>query len=450
MTMHQTTVERLSTQVKVKPKTFLLPVLLLGLSLLGEGLPATSQEMTELTFYYPVLVPGPITELFDQLVSDFTAENPDIKITSVYSGSYDETTNRIQTQLRGGGELPDLAIIGNQHTVMYVDLGAIVPLDERIQAEGSDFEADLVPAFMLNTRFRGQTWSIPFQRSTPVMYYNKDMFRAAGLDPEAPPTNWAEVIEYAQKLTQRDSNGNVTTWGIQIPSDIDAWVIQAMAVGNGQPWVNDTDANRVFFDHPATIGVLQHLRALAEDYQVMPGGLIPWAQTPAEFTSGKAAMIYHTIGSQTSILNQTEGEFEVGVAFIPGGQDYGVITGGGNLAIFKQSSPEKQEASWRFIRFLLEPEQMATWSAGTGYLPVTQSAYEHPIFQEYLQRAPGAAVAFEQLNVAAKQMAVHELLRVTDVVKAAIQASITGETTPEQAMQRAQAEADAILSRYRD
>ncbi|MFQ3584855.1 MAG: ABC transporter substrate-binding protein [Cyanobacteriota bacterium] len=448
MRMHQTPVERPSTQTKVK--SFLLPALLLGLSLLGEVQPAASQEVTELTFYYPVLVPGPITELFDQLVSDFTAKNPDIQITPVYSGSYDETTNRIQTQLRAGGELPDLAIIGNQHTVMYVDLDAIVPLDERIQAEGSDFEADLVPAFMLNTRFRGQTWSIPFQRSTPVMYYNKDMFRAAGLDPESPPTNWAEVIEYAQKLTQRDSSGNVTTWGIQIPSDIDAWVIQAMAVGNGQPWVNETDANRVFFDHPATIGVLQHLRALAEDYQVMPGGLIPWAQIPAEFTSGKAAMVYHTIGSQTSILKQTEGKFEVGVAFIPGGQKYGVITGGGNLAIFKQSSPEEQNASWRFIRFLLEPEQMATWSAGTGYLPVTRSAYEHPIFQEYLQRAPGAAVAFEQLNVAAKQMAVHELLRVTDVVKAGIQASITGESTPEQAMQRAQAEADAILSRYRD
>lgn len=107
-----------------------------------------AQSTTELTFFYPVLVPGPITELFDELVDDFTQQNPDIAITSVYSGSYDETTDRIQTLLRGGGKLPDIAIIGNQHTVMYVDLDAIIPLDPFISAEGEEYIADFVPGFM--------------------------------------------------------------------------------------------------------------------------------------------------------------------------------------------------------------------------------------------------------------------------------------------------------------
>lgn len=282
------------------------------------------------------------------------------------------------------------------------------------------------------------------------MYYNKDLFEAAGLDPEQPPTNWDEVIDYAQQLTQRDGSNTVTTWGVQIPSDIDAWVIQAMAVGNGRPWADEEVANKVYFDDPATVEVLEHLRALANEYEVMPDGLIPWAETPQAFTSGRAAMIYHTIGSQTNILKQTAGEFEVGVAFIPGGQDYGVITGGGNLAIFNNDNPEKQEAAWRFIRFLTEPEIMARWCAGTGYLPVTRSSFEHPIFQAYLENAPGTRVAFEQLKYAAKQMAVHDLLQVTDAVKAGIQASITGEMDPSEAMQQAQAQADQILSRYSD
>jgi len=414
------------------------------------GYSVAAQATTELTFFYPVLVPGPITELFDELVDDFTQQNPDVAITSIYSGSYDETTDRIQTLLRGGGDLPDIAIIGNQHTVMYVDLDAIIPLDDFIAAEGEDYIADFVPAFMQNPIFRGHTWSIPFQRSTPVMYYNKDMFLEAGLDPNQPPTTWDEVIDYAQKLTQRDASGNVTVWGVQIPSDIDAWVIQAMAAGNGRPWADEEVANRVYFDDPATVEVLEYLRALAKEYEVMPDGLIPWAETPAAFTSGRAAMIYHTIGSQTNILNQTAGKFEVGVAFIPGKQDFGVITGGGNLAIFNNGDPEKQEAAWRFIRFLTEPEIMARWCAGTGYLPVTRSSFEHPIFQAYLKNAPGAAVAFDQLKYAAKQMAVHDLLKVTDAVKAGIQASITGEMDPAEAMQQAQAQADAILSRYPD
>lgn len=421
---------------------------LLAVGSLGSSVAA--QATTELTFFYPVLVPGPITELFDELVDDFTQQNPDVAITSIYSGSYDETTDRIQTLLRGGGDLPDIAIIGNQHTAMYVNLDAIIPLDDFMAAEGEDYIADFVPGFMQNPQFQGQTWSIPFQRSTPVMYYNKDLFEAAGLDPEQPPTNWDEVIDYAQQLTQRDESNNVTTWGIQIPSDIDAWVIQAMAVGNGRPWADEEVANQVYFDDPATVEVLEHLRALANEYEVMPDGLIPWAETPAAFTSGRAAMIYHTIGSQTNILNQTADEFEVGVAFIPGGQDYGVITGGGNLAIFNNDDPEKQEAAWRFIRFLTEPEIMARWCAGTGYLPVTRSSFEHPIFQAYLENAPGAAVAFDQLEYAAKQMAVHDLLQVTDAVKAGIQASITGEMDSAEAMQQAQAQADAILSRYPD
>ncbi len=408
-------------------------------------------SVTELTFFYPVLVPGPITKLFDKLSADFTAANPDIKINTVFSGSYDDTTNKIQTILQGGGAPPDLAIIGNQHTAMYVDMDAIIPLDDFIKGEGDAYINDFVPAFMLNTKFKGKTWSIPYQRSTPVMYYNKTMFKEAGLDPEKPPQNWQEVIDYAKKLTKRDAAGKTTVWGVEIPSDIDAWVIQAMAVGNGRPWVNEQDDNKVFFNDPATSGVLQYLRDLANVHQVMPGGLIPWAQLPTEFTSGKTAIIYHTIGSQTSILSQTQGKFDVGVGFIPAGsKGYGVVTGGGNLAIFKKSSPAKQQAAWRFIRFLTQPDKVAEWSAGTGYLPVRNSAYDQPSFKDYLAKAPGTAVARDQLKYAAKQMGVHELLKVTDIIKANIQASITGEKSPQQAVEDAQKDADRILARFKE
>ena len=427
-------------------------LLVFGVHLHAGGAQETTTGPVELTFFYPVLVPGPVTELLDELIADFTSEHPEVQITPVYSGSYDQTIDRIQTLLRGGGELPHIAIIGNQHTAMYVNLDLIEPLDDFIAGEGASFAQDLVPGFMTNPEFRGQTWSIPFQRSTPVMFYNKDMFREAGLDPEQPPRDWTEVMEYADRLTKRDAAGNAEVWGVQIPSDIDAWVVQALAVGNGRPWSDETAANKVYFDHPATLDVIEHLLSLADE-GVMPDGLVPWAETPATFTSERAAMIYHSIGSNTAILNQTRGVFDMGVAFIPGGPqgpEFGVITGGGNLAVFQHASEREQEAAKDFIRFMTRPDTMARWASGTGYLPVTRSSFDHPTYQAYLSEAPGAGVAFRQLDYAAKQMGVHELLQVTDEIKAAIQASLTGQADPASAISAAQQRIDTILERFPD
>jgi len=400
-------------------------------------------EPVELTFFYPVLVPGPITETFDTFIAEFEEANPLITIDSVYSGSYDETTAKIQTVLRGGGELPDVAIIGNQHTVMYADMDAIVPLDGFIaEAGGTAFLEDFYEGFLVNTKHNDQTWSIPFQRSTPVMYWNKDLFAAAGLDPDRAPRDYDELVDFAKKLTKDG------VWGIQIPSDIDAWVVQALSVGNGQPWATDT-ANKVAFDTPALVSTLSFLRDLATQHGVMPAGVLPWGQQPTEFVSGTTAMIFHTTGSLTNIKAQAEGKFDVGVGFLPGGSaGYGVITGGGNFAIFKHASPDKQQAAWRFIEFMSEPERMGRWNAATGYVATRKSAWETTAMREYLARVPEAAIARDQLQYAAKQMMTHELLQVTKAVTDEIQAALVGDRAPEEAAKRAQEAADQILADF--
>jgi sn-glycerol 3-phosphate transport system substrate-binding protein len=403
-----------------------------------------SLEDIELTFFYPVLVPGPITETFDTFIEEFQELHPNITINSEYSGSYDETTERIQTLLRGGGDLPDVAIIGNQHTVMYADMDAIVPLDNFI--EGSDdptFIDDFFPGFMENVLYDGQTWSIPFQRSTPVMYWNKRMFEEAGLDPDAGPQDYAELREAAQALT---GDG---VWGVQIPSDIDAWVVQALTVGNGTPWSTD-DPSEVSFDSPAFIETLDLFLGLANEDQVMPSGVLPWAEQPTDFVSENVGIIFHTTGSLTSVLAQSEGRFDVGVGFLPAGSsDYGVITGGGNFAIFKDSSPEEQNAAWEFIEFMSQPDQMARWNIATGYVAPRQAAWDTDAMANYIEEVPQVEVARDQLEYAAKQMMTHELLAVTRGITQEIQAVLSGNKSPEEAAAAAQAAADEILTDFR-
>ncbi len=398
----------------------------------------------ELTFYYPVLVPGPITETFDTFIAEFEAANPSIDIDSIYSGSYDETTAKIQTQLRGGGEVPDVAIIGNQHTVTYVDMDAIVPLDSYIEeAGGAAFIDDFYPGFLENVRHEEQIWAIPFQRSTPVMYWNKTMFQEAGLDPEVGPKDLDELVDFAGKLTRPG------VWGVQIPSDIDAWVIQAMTAANGTPWSTDSPAE-VAIDTPAFRRTLSFLRDLSLTHGVMPEGVLPWGQQPTEFASGLSAITLHTTGSLTNIKSQTDGKFDVGVGFLPAG-DAGnsVITGGGNFAVFKQSTPEEQQAAWKFIEFMSQPDQMARWNVATGYVATRQSAWETDVMQDYLADVPEAAVARDQLQYAVKQMVTHELLPVTQAITQEIQAALVGSKSADDAAAAAQAAADGILADFR-
>ena len=402
-----------------------------------------SSEPVELTFFYPVLVPGPITETFDTFIKEFEDLHPNITINAEYSGSYDETTEKIQTLLRGGGDVPDVAIIGNQHTVMYADMDAIVPLDSFIEGSADpSFLDDFFPGFMENVRYDDHIWSIPFQRSTPVMYWNKQMFEEAGLDPDVGPRNYAELKETAEALT-RDG-----VWGVQIPSDIDAWVVQALTVGNGTPWSTD-DASEVAFDSEALVETLNLFLGLADD-EVMPSGVLPWGEQPTDFVSENVGIIFHTTGSLTNILAQSEGRFDVGVGFLPAGSaGYGVITGGGNFAIFKDSSPEKQQAAWEFIEFMSQPDQMARWNIATGYVAPRQAAWDTPAMAEYIKAVPQVEVARDQLEYAAKQMMTHELLAVTREVTQEIQAVLSGDTSPEEAVAAAQAAADQILADFR-
>src|SRR5688500_18115327 len=224
-----------------------------ALAALGAALVTTlalAQAPVEVSFFYPVAVGGPITRIIDSYAADFEKENPGIKLKPIYSGSYQESIAKALTAVKAG-EPPVTSILLSTDMYTLIDEDAIVPFDDLLKTpEDRAWLKGFYPAFMENSQTGGKTWGIPFQRSTIVLYWNKEMFKEAGLDPNRPPQNWQEQLQYAQKLTKRDASGQVTQWGLQIPSSgFPYWLFQALAIQNGVNLMNAA-GTQTYYDRP--------------------------------------------------------------------------------------------------------------------------------------------------------------------------------------------------------
>ena len=419
-------------------KTLTLGLLLLAFS--------TTAMATELTMFYPVAVGGPLTKLVDKLVQDFQTENPDIKIKAIYSGNYSDTMTKAMTSLKGGNP-PHLSVILSTEIYTLIDNDAIVAFDDLVTSDAEkQWLGSFYPALMENSRTAGKTWSIPFQRSTIVMYYNKDAFREAGLDPETPPATWDELVAMGKKLVKKDASGKVTQWGLEIPSTgYPYWMFGALSRQNGEVLMNDA-GNEVYFNKPGVVKALEFWKALGQEHGVMPEGTIEWGTLRSDFLEKKTAIMWHSTGNLTAVKKNAS--FDFGVAMLPAKKERGTPTGGGNFYIFKNSSPEERAAALTFIKWMTHPTRTAQWSIGTGYLGTRADAYESAELQEYVKTFPPAAVARDQLKYATAELSVHENGRVYKILNDAIQSALTGAKTPEEALAGAQKQAERVLKRY--
>jgi sn-glycerol 3-phosphate transport system substrate-binding protein len=418
-------------------------------ALAGSGLvnPAFAQGGTEISFFYPVAVGGPITKIIDGYAADFQKANPDVKVNPIYAGTYQETIVKALTAHKSGTP-PVTSVLLSTDMFTLIDEDAIVPIDQFVKTDDDKkWLQSFFPAFMLNSQEGGKTWGVPFQRSTIVLYWNKDLFKEAGLDPEKPPATWAEQAAFAEKLTKRDASGNVTQWGIQIPSSgFPYWLFQALATQNGAILMNEA-GNQTFFDKPEVAEALQYWIDLAQKQKVHPTGIVEWGTTPRDFFERKVAMMWTTTGNLTNV--KTNAKFPFGVAMLPAGKRRGSPTGGGNFYISKKATPQQQEAAFRLIKWMTQPERAAQWGIDTGYVAVSPAAYQTDVMKKYAAEFPPAAVARDQLEFSVAEFSTHENQRVTKALNDNLQAALTGTKPAAQAMKDAQAEAERILKPYR-
>ena len=280
-----------------------------------------------------------------------------------------------------------------------------------------------------------------------MLYWNKELFKEAGLDPNKAPANWNEMLAYAQKLTKRDTAGNVTQWGVQMPSSgFPYWLFQGFTTPNGVELMNSA-GTETYYDKPEVIEALQYWVDLGRKHKVMSPGVIEWGTTPKDFFEKKIAMMWTTTGNLTNVKNNAK--FDFGVAMLPEKKRRGSPTGGGNFYVFKKATPEQQAAAIKFAKWMTTPERAAQWGMDTGYVAVRADAWATPKMQEYVKGFPVAAVARDQLQYSVAELSTHDNQRVTKALNDGIQAALTGAKEPAQAMKDAQAEASRILRSYK-
>ncbi|WP_042413217.1 ABC transporter substrate-binding protein [Comamonas aquatica] len=426
-------------------KTFLKTIVATSAAMWGLSTALAQANPLEVPFYYPVAVGGPITKVIDGYAADFNKAHPQYKVTPIYAGTYQETIVKALTANKSG-KAPATSVLLSTDMFTLIDEDAIAPIDDFVKTDADKaWLKGFYPAFMANSQTGGKTWGIPFQRSTVVMYYNKEAFKEAGLDPNNAPQNWKELRDAAQKLTKKDANGNVTQYGIQIPSTGFAyWMLQTLTTPNGVLLANEA-GTKVMFDHPKVIEALDFWVNLTKD-GVHPKGVVEWGTTPKDFMEKKAAIIVTTTGNLTNL--KANAKFDFGVAQIAGNVRKGSPTGGGNFYIFKKAPKAQQQAAFEFAKWVTQPERAALWSMDSGYVAVSPAAYDTPALKQYGQDFPPALVARDQLPVSVAEFSTHENQRVTKLLNDAVQAALNGTKTSAQALKDAQREADRILRSY--
>ncbi len=405
---------------------------------------APAMEPVTIQVYYPVAVDAPIADILNGYIKDFEAKYPYITVEPVFSGGYRDVQTAIQTTIDGGGQPPALAVMLATSLYDLINADYITPLDDYVASmdDGEAYLDDFLPAFLENSYSNKQLWSIPFQRSAVVLYYNADKFDAAGLKP---PVSWESWGEAAKALTSKE--GDTTNWGLQYPSGWPYWLFQPLAIGAGQNIL--TDDCTVNFNDPKVIEAVQYYIDLSAVYGAMPSGVqANWATATTDFASGSTAMIVHSSGSLSGILKQAG--FEVGVMPIPGKEEgtYASVPGGGNFYVLKGAPKAQQDAAWKFIEFLTQPEYVADYSINTGYIASRSSAYDTEAMKAYTAKVPQALAARDALKYAGTELSTQNLGQVRNIFHDYLQKAYNGEMSPADAMAAAQSEAEKALADF--
>ena len=402
---------------------------------------AVAAEPVQLSFWYPVDLGGGLAKVIAGLVGDFNKTHPDIQVTATYTGNYDVTLQKIQAS-KLAGTLPDVAVTEISSVPVLAALGAAQPIDELIASSGDKKLLDRFwPSMLLNCTYGGKVYGVPFQRSTPVMYYNKDAFSEAGLDPERPPVTWDDLISVAQKLTTREGE-RTTRWGIELPLEAFNWFYYALTYANGGETLS-TDGTKVLWDEPKNIEALQFWHDLVNKYKVTPA-YTPWNDGPQEFAAGKTAMVWHSTGSQAFMRQNVK--FHWGLGRIPRKIQFGPPSGGGNMLMYA-TDPARKKAAWTFITWMSEAAQAARWSIASGYLATNIASWELPEMQALIKEHPEVLVTKAQLADAKAEPASAKYAPARDILNALIKDVLANKASLVPATKQAVEEANASMAR---
>ena len=408
---------------------------------------ASEVDKTTISFWHSM--GGVNGQAIDTLVQKFNDENEyGITVEAEYQGSYDDALNKLKSAQIGnmGADLVQVYEIG---TRFMIESGWIVPMQSMVNADEYDtsvLEPNLAAYYTINDML----YSMPFNSSTPLMYYNKDMFDAAGITEI--PDSLEAIAQIGDKLLDSGAQ-EVMSLGIY------GWFFEQFIGKQGLEYANNGNgrteaATAVAFDeNGAAANILnewKNLYDLGYAPNVGKGG----DAGLADFSAGKSAITLGSTASLKQILQDVDGKFEVGTAYFPkvkSTDEGGVSIGGASLWALDNNDPKKLRATWEFVKFLISPESQAFWNAETGYFPVNVDAHDEDVFNENIEKYPQFETAIDQLHDSAPQYA-GALLSVFSearaIVESEIESMLNGNETVDEAVDSMASQINDAIEEY--
>ena len=322
-----------------------------------------------------------------EVVKRFGEANPDITLDYQFQGSYEETAQKVTAALQAR-TAPDISLMSDVWWFKFYLNQVILPLDDLMTAANVDL-ADYQDSLINEGLRQDKHWWVPFARSTPLFYYNKEMWSAAGL-PDRGPETWDEFMEWAPKLLKMEGEEmKVAAFSHPDGASYIAWLFQGVAWQFGGKY-SDPDFTMHMTDEK-TIAAGQFYKDTVHTYK--------WARpakdVQADFINGLTAASMMSTGSMGGV--KANAKFEFGTAFLPKKEQFGCCTGGAGLAMLSTIAEDKQQAAMSYIAFASSPEITTFWAQNTGYMPVRKSALESKAMQDYFVEFPQFKTATEQL-----------------------------------------------------
>ena len=414
----------------------------------GCGRNDNSGEEITITFWHS-FISSTIPALND-LITRFEKENPGIKINAQYIPSGDALIQKLITAVQSK-TAPDISWLHSDFLEDLVKADAIYKMEDFIKGKNGipdEDITDIYPALLQFASWKGTLYSLPMEATNLALLYNKDMFKAAGLDPMKPPETWKELYDYSKKLTlDKDGDGRIDQTGMFIPIYPAAGPLGSWMVWQWEPFlwqaggdIIDKEQTKVLYNSNEGVQALEFwqkiyrelgLRTFTSDFDVA-------------FASQRLAM---SMDGPWNLPRYKDLLKNVNWAFAPlpaGPFRQATVVGGEYLAIFKQS--KHPEACWTFLKWLLKPEIQAFWAMKSGYLPIRHAALNVPEFQQYLKENSNFAVFVYQMEVGFAQKPIdHGGLEITRNMAEAIEKATIGNMDAKQALDEAAEKSNKVL-----
>ena len=431
--------------MNLKNPRFVL-VLLAGMLCVSLGFAGGQGEPTgpvEIDYWCPL--GGGLGDIILEFEAQFQESNPNIKINHSYTGDYYETQQKMLAAV-AAGDPPDITQVMDASLPMINYNQALADLTPYIQGKkGSnpvDY-SDFISGFMFITEWKGGKYALPFNKSTPLMYFNRDIFSAAGINPPDPGFTWQELDSAAEKLTVRKGS-DVEVYGFEMP--VSVWFWEGLMWGNGGQYVNEAKTKSLVNAREGLEVTEWWVDMAKRNIMKQPPGrrYNAWDAGRVDFTNNKAAMIFDSTGA----MGGFEGLVNFGAAFLPKGRkSYATPYGGTFISILEKNPDNQKAAAWQFISWLTDTAQTSVWSQKTGYMPVRKSAIVSPDMTEYYKKHRSYQVAVNQLEYAVGNPLLVAIFEAREIIDEQLIAAVLGEKSPKEAMDEASKKFDELLAK---